>query len=379
MSGLKSDGDLLKVPIYVAGKSAEEVREELGLDTVVKMASNESAIGPSPMAIAALNAAAKDAHLYPGIADRDLRRKLAANLGHNLTEEQFLIGNGATDLIRAIAQCFAFRGTESVMSTVTFPMYAITTQMFGGKIVRVRPGEDYAIDLDGFSRAINENTGVVWVCSPNNPTGTVLSHEAVLSFIESLPEHVVTVLDEAYLNFITDPDSIDALEILGQGHPVIVLRSFSKSSGLAGLRVAYCVSLPEITKYLRHAMLPFHTGTPALHAASASMDDHEYMKRVRELVIEEREFLYNAFTEMGLKTLPSQANFLALMDLPFLGKTLNIELNKRGFIVRPLDAWGLADAIRITLGTREQNERLLEALTTTLSEIESASGKKGKA
>jgi histidinol-phosphate aminotransferase len=377
MSGLKTNSNLLKAPIYEAGKSAEEVREEYGLETVLKMASNESAIGPSPMAIAALNAAAKEAHLYPGVADRDLRRKLAAHFGHDLTEEQFLIGNGATDLIRAIAQCFAFRGTQSIMSSVTFPMYAISTQMFGGKIVRVPPAEDYAIDLDAISRAINKDTGVVWICSPNNPTGTVLSHQAISSFIESVPEHVVVVLDEAYVNFITDPESIDALEILGRGYPVIVLRSFSKIAGLAGLRVAFCVSLPEITGYLRHAMVPFHTGAPVLRAASASLDDHEYMQRCRQLVIEEREFLYHAFTEMGLATLPSQSNFMALLDLPCSGSKLNQELNKRGVIVRPLDAWGLTDAVRITVGTREQNERLLETLAATLKEIESTRPKKG--
>ncbi len=377
MSELKSDSNLLKVPIYVAGKSADEVREEFGLDSVLKMASNESPIGPSPMAIAALTSAADEAHLYPGIAERDLRVKLAAQLGHGLTEDQFLTGNGATDLIRAIAQCFAFRDTESIMSSVTFPMYAITTQMFGGKIVRIPPADDYAIDLDAFNRAINKKTGVVWICSPNNPTGTVLSHDAVSSFIKNVPEHVVTVIDEAYENFITDPKSIDALEILGQGHPVIVLRSFSKSSGLAGLRVAYCISHPEIIEYLRHSMLPFHTGTLVLRAAAASLDDHDYLQRVREIVIEEREFLYSELTGMGLKTLPSQANFVAVMGLPCTGSELNHELNKRGVIARPLDAWGLVDAIRITVGTREQNIRLLESLTDALNEIGSVNDKEG--
>jgi histidinol-phosphate aminotransferase len=341
------------------------------------MASNESAIGPSPMATAALKEAADEAHLYPGVADLDLRTKLANHLGHDLTAKQFLIGNGATDLIRAIAQCFAFRGRDSVMSTVTFPMYAITTQMFGGTIVRVPPAENYAIDLEAMSRAITKDTGVVWICSPNNPTGTLLSHKAVLSFIESIPDDVVVVLDEAYLNFITDPESIDALELLGRGHPVIVLRSFSKSSGLAGLRVGFCISLPEITEYLRHAMLPFHSGSLVLRAAAASLDDEEYLQRYRKLVIEEREFLFLALTEMGLKTLPSQANFLAVMDLPCSGSELNQEINKRGVIVRPLNAWGLVDAIRITVGTRQQNEQLLDTLAQTLKEIESKSDKKG--
>lgn len=377
MRGLKTNSDLLKVPIYEPGRSAEEVRAEYGLDAVLKMASNEVPIGPSPMAIAALNAAAHEAHLYPGIAERELRLKLAASLGHDLRQEQFLTGNGSTDLIRIIAHCFAFRGTESVMSEVTFPMYATATQMFGGTIVRVPPAEDYAIDLDAIARAISKNTGIVWICSPNNPTGTVLSHEAVSSFIERVPDHVVVVLDEAYVNFITDPQSLDALEILGQGHRVIVLRSFSKSSGLAGLRVAFCASLPEIIEYLRLAMMPFNTGAPVLLAAAASLDDHEYMQRVRQLVIEEREFLYRAFLEMGLKVLPSQANFLALMNLPCSGSQLYMELNKRGVIVRPLDAWGLVDAVRITVGTREQNERLLETLAATLNEIHSGSGKKG--
>jgi histidinol-phosphate aminotransferase len=376
MSRLKSNSNLLKVSIYEPGKSTGEIREEHGLDAVIKLASNEVPIGPSPMAVAALSATANDAHLYPGIAERDLRRKLAAHLGQDLTEDQFLIGNGATDLIRVVAHCFAFAGTESVISSVTFPMYATATQMFGGTVVRVPPTQGYAIDLDGISKAITKDTGVVWICSPNNPTGTVLSHEAVSSFIESIPDHVLVVLDEAYVNFITDPQSLDSLAILAQGHPVLILRSFSKIAGLAGLRVAYCISRPEIIAYMRYAVMPFNTGAPVLHAAAASMDDHEYMEKVRKLVVEGREHLYRSLLEMGLDVLPSQANFLALMKLPCKGSELNLELNKRGVIVRPLDAWGLVDAVRITVGTKEQNEHLLETLAIVLEEMAAPGSKR---
>ena len=365
MRDLRFSPQLLKVPIYIAGKSAEQVREELGLEQVIKLASNENPLGPSPKALAAFQQALTQAHRYPGLSERELRRGLAAH--HGLSEDNFIIGNGGTDVLRMIAQGFVFNGGNTVMGRVTFPLYRMLTTMFGGEPIQVEAGPDLALDLPGMARAAGEDSRVVWLCSPNNPTGLTLAQAEVDKLLERLPAHVLLVLDESYQSYITQADALDSLRYVRQGRPVVSVRSFSKTAGLANLRVGYGISAPQIIEYLMHTVLPFNTGGPAMRAAMASLEDHEHARASLELVQREREFLLAHISELGLSCLASQANFVLVGDVPGGGQAFADQVQRHGVIVRPLAAFGVPQAVRVSVGTRPENERLLQALAEVLS------------
>jgi len=369
MKKLKLNPQLLKVPLYIAGKSSEEVREELGLEQVVKLASNENPLGPSPKAVAALHESLQHAHRYPGIADRELRRRLADSHGAGFTEKHFIIGNGGTDVLRMIAQAFIFEGGESVMGRVTFPLYGLLTTMFGGTSIKVDPAEGYALDLPAMVKAVGPETRIVWFCSPNNPSGLIIKHGDAEAFLDGLPDHVVAVFDESYCDYVTDREAVNSTHFVVQGRPVIVVRSFSKSSGLANLRVGYGIAHPEIIEYLLHTVLPFGTGGPVLRAATASMDDQDFIDRSRKLVEEERDFLHTRLSDLGLKSHPSQANFILVTDVPGGVKSFAEKMLRTGVIIRPMGAFGEPNGIRVTVGLREQNEQFLKAVAEILDVV----------
>jgi len=366
MNGLVLNSQLLQVPLYVAGKSAEQVSRELGFDQVLKLCSNENPLGASPMALAALRQALTQAHLYPGVAESDLRDRLAACHGTGLTEQHFIVGNGATDILRMIAQSFIFDGGESVACRVTFPLYGLLTTMFGGRTIKVDLRSDYRYDLDAMADAVTEKARVLWLCTPNNPTGQVLSQAAVDRLLDRLPAHVVVVFDEAYCDFCSDPRHADSIRYVLQGRNVIVVRSFSKSGGLANLRVGYGIADPELIEYLMHVVLPFNTGALPLIAAAASLDDRSFRRRSRDLVLRERARLHATLVQMGLNCLPSQANFVLVLDPPPGAPSLVEALLRQGIIVRPMAGFGLPNALRVTVGLPEQNDRFLAAMRAML-------------
>jgi len=362
--------NLLRVPLYIAGKSAEETRRELGLSDVVKLASNENPLGPSPRAMEALRQALAEAHRYPGPAEIDLRRALAVHHGLGLTEDHFLIGNGATDVLRILGQSFLFDGGESVFPRISFPLYRLLTTMYGGKSIPIDPLPGLGIDLEAMAEAVTPQTRIVWLCSPNNPTGLALEHRAVEVFLDSLPRHVIVAIDESYIDYVTDRAAVDSLALLRAGRRVVAVRSFSKSAGLANLRVGYGVAQPEIIEYLLHAVLPFNTGAPAALAAMASLEDDDYHRRSRALVTLEREFLAAGLTSAGLTPLPSQANFLLVPNVPACDDVVR-RLLERGVIVRPMSNFGVPNALRVSIGLREHNLRFLDALAEILAEARS--------
>lgn len=364
--GPRLNPHLLRLPLYVAGKSVEEVQEELGLDEVLKLASNENPLGASPRALDAAREALLDSHRYPGIADRNLRRYLAPRCHPDFDERYVLTGNGATDLIRLVAQGFVFDAGELITSRVTFPLYFICATMFGGRTTLVPPGPGLQFDLAAMAAAIGPDTRLVVLCSPNNPTGLICRRRELDDFLRQVPDHVVVVLDESYRAFVDDPDYPDPVEHIAAGRNVIALRSFSKAAGLANLRVGYALARPELIEYLNHAHLPFNTGALALTAALASLDDHDFFERTRQLVQTEREFMYAALDQLDLCYLRSQANFVLITQLPLEGRALADRLAHRGLIVRPMESWGVPHALRVTLGTREQNERLVAGLQAEL-------------
>lgn len=362
MSKLRFNPDLLKTPMYIGGKSIEAVKEELGLDEVIKMASNESPVGPSPMAVAAARQALAQAHRYPGVGERDLRRKIAARLGRGLTAENFVVGNGGTDVLRMIAQAFVFDGGNTIMSRASFPVYYITTDTFGGEMRRVEPTPDLRHDLAAMADQIDADTRLVYLCSPNNPTGHIISQAEADTFMARVPAHVAVVFDESYCDFVTEPDYADSLAYVAEGRNVLVVRSFSKSAGLAGLRCGYLIGRQELADYVRHAQLPFHTSDVVLAAASASLDDVDFLREIREAVVDGRTYLHRAICKLGLNCLPSQTNFVTILDPPLGANELAEALLRRGFIVRAMGAFGLPNGVRISVGTREENEKFVAVL-----------------
>ncbi len=372
MDHLKLNPHLLTVPLYIGGKPIEEVQAEYGLGDVIKLGSNENPLGPSPRAMAAIQQVAKDAHRYPGVADKRLRMKLAAHYStrHHTawTEKNFLTGNGLSDVLRMIAQAFLFEGGESISCTPTFPLYSILTRSFGGTPVAV-PHDRFRYNLAAIREAINANTRVIFICNPNNPTGTTVTREEVNAFMAEVPPSVVVVFDESYCDFVEDRDYSNSLDFIRAGQDnVIALRGFSKSYGLANLRVGYAVGTPAMIQYLGHAQLVFNTGDLPLYAAAAALDDEAHLQAIRELILREKQFLYRGLADLDLSYIPTQTNFILLDRLPRDVNAINEGLLRRGVIVRPMGGFGLPDAMRVSIGTREENARFLEALRQVLAD-----------
>lgn len=372
MDQLRLNPHLLKVPAYIGGKPIEEVQEEYGLDDVIKLGSNETPLGPSPLAVAAFQAALKNGHRYPGIADKRLRQKLASYYNRKdhgtFTEQNFMTGNGLSDVIRMLANAFIFDGGETIFSSPTFPLYSILTQSYGGKPVAV-PHDNYRYNLMGMAGALTPDTRLIFICNPNNPTGTVVTRAEVEAFMVRVPASVVVVFDESYCDFVEDPNYSNSLDYVRAGQDnVIALRGFSKSYGMANLRIGYAVATTRMVDYLQHAQLVFNTGDATLYAAAAALDDEAYVKAARELIWQEKQFLYRGFADLDLSYIPTQANFILVTNLPREVKAINEGMLRRGVIIRPMGGFGMPDAIRVTVGNHAENERLLAALKQVLAQ-----------
>lgn len=367
MTAPRLNPNLLSLPTYIAGKSVEEVKEELGLAEIIKLASNESPIGPSPRAIAAARAVLDQAHRYPGGLGLALRRTLARRIDRGLHEDNFMLGNGGTDILRLITQAFVFDGGNTVMSRATFPMYKIFTTMFNGEPRLTPPCSDYRQDLDAMAAAIDADTRLVFLCSPNNPTGHTISQRQAERFMDRVPPHVVVVFDESYFEYVDDPDYADSLGFLHQGRPVLIVRSFSKAGGLANMRIGYLIGPVELANYVSRAKAPFHTGDVSLAAALASLDDADFIARQTQAVQEGRRYLHEALAGLGLHCLPSQANFVTFYDPPLPAEALTAALLRRGFIVRAMAGFGMPNAVRVSVGSPHENAAFIAALTAILA------------
>lgn len=372
MTELHLNPNLLRVPLYIAGKSIEEVQSELGLDDVVKLGSNESPLGPSQAAIEAAEKMLAEAHRYPNYWEKELRRRLGPAMDPGFNERNILIGNGGCDVLRMVTHGFMGEGGETITASATFPMFAILTTMFGGRTVEVALTPDYRIDLPAIRAAITPATRLIFLCTPNNPTGTIVTQREAETLLADLPGHVVVVFDESYAGFATDAGHVDSIGLIRRGLNVVSVRSFSKKSGLANMRVGYAVGRPELIEYLHHAQMPFNTGSVSLVAAVASLDDHDYERRSTQLVAEEREYLYRAFDGLDLAYVSSQANFILVTDPPMKAQALVEAVLHRGVIIRWAGSMGLPDAFRVTVGTRAQNEAFISALTAVLQEARAA-------
>lgn len=348
---------VLDIRPYEPGKPLEEVRRELGLRDLVKLASNENPLGPSPLAVAAVRRAAGEIHRYPDPVCHRLTLALAERLG---VEPSWIVcGNGADDLIRLAAEAFLDPGDEAVFADPSFITYRYAVQLMNARSVAV-PLEGFTLDLERMAEAVSPRTKLIFVCNPNNPTGTAVGRAALERLLERLPEGVLVVLDEAYREYVADPDYPDGLDYVRRGHPVLVLRTFSKIHALAGLRIGYGVAAPELIEVLRRPRQPFPVNALAQEAALASLEDTAHLARGRENNDAGKEFLYRSLEERGIAYVPTQANFLLVRVDD--SRAAFRSLLRRGVIVRPADAFGLSGFLRVTIGLPAENRRFVEAL-----------------
>lgn len=353
---------VLTQPVYEPGKPIEYVARELGLDPegIIKLASNENPFGPSPKALAAARRALEHGELYPDGGCFELRQKLAGRFG--LTPEQFVIGNGSNEIIELLGHAFVGAGDEVVMGAPAFVVYKLVTLLFGAKPIEV-PLRDWRHDLPAIARAITPKTKLVYVCTPNNPTGTANTEAELMEFVRALPAHVIAVIDEAYADFLENPP--DLRPLLREGRHVVCLRTFSKIHGLASLRIGYGYADATLCALLNRVRQPFNVNAIAQAAALAALDDEEFARDCAEATRAGLKQLEQGCRSLGLRYVPSVANFM-LMEVGD-GSRVFESLQRRGVIVRPVKSYGLPGWIRVTVGTAEQNRRLLAALPEALT------------
>ncbi|QIK37952.1 histidinol-phosphate transaminase [Caldichromatium japonicum] len=347
---------------YVPGKPLSELERELGIQDAVKLASNENPLGPGPKARAALAEALAEVGRYPDGGGFELRRALAEH--HGLPPQAVTLGNGSNDVLDLIARTFLHPGAESVFSEYAFAVYPIATQSVGAT-ARIAPARDYGHDLEAISRLINEQTRVVWIANPNNPTGTWLAAETLRAFIGSLPKTCIVVVDEAYTEYVEAPDFPDATHWLATFPNLIVTRTFSKVHGLAGLRVGYALSDPAIAELLNRVRQPFNVNSLAQAAAIAALSDREHVRASVELNRAGMRQFTQAFAELGISYIPSVGNFITIDCGRFAGP-INESLLKRGIIVRPVGNYGLPNHLRVSVGLESENARCIAALAEVL-------------
>jgi len=348
---------------YQPGKPVSELQRELGLEQVVKLASNENPLGPSPVALAAAQQALTELARYPDGAGFCLKQALAARLG--VTAEMITLGNGSNDVLELLARTFAAPGDEVVYSRYAFAVYPLVTQAIGAQGMSV-PELDYRLDLDAMLAAVTDKTKLVFIANPNNPTGTYVTSLALRAFLDQLSEQVIVVLDEAYFEYIDAPDYPDGLGLLAQYPNLVVTRTFSKAYGLAGLRVGYGVSSPAIADLLNRVRQPFNVNTPALAAATAALSDQDHVARSQVLNQQGLLQWQQGLEALGLRWIPSVANFITL-DLQQPAQPIYQALLQQGVITRPLAGYGLPEHLRISIGLASENTLALAGLAKVLS------------
>lgn len=353
------------VPPYVAsirpyqpGKPIAELERELGLSSTVKLASNENPLGPSPKAVKAMRADLKEVNRYPDGSGYALTTALAEKF--ELPAESFLLGNGSNELIEIIIRTFLRPGEEVVTARGAFVVYAMITQAAGGTNIVV-PMKNDTHDLKAMARAVTGKTRIVFIANPNNPTGTWVTAKNVSSFLDDLPEDVIAVFDEAYIEYVSRKTFPDILAYVRQGRSVMTLRTFSKAYGLAGLRIGYLAAPPRFAAEMNKIRQPFNTNHLGQVAALAALRDDRHLGRVRRLNARERKRLRKGLEGLGLEVLPSEGNFV-LVDIARDGAEAYDLLLRKGVIARPMGGYGYPRHLRVTVGMPEENDRFLEEL-----------------
>lgn len=347
---------------YIPGKPIEQVKRELGLTDVIKLASNENPLGPSHAAIDVMRNSAPSVTLYPEGDAPALREAVAAHLG--VPGDHLVFGNGSDEVLHLLAMTYLQPGDHTVQGDPSFAMYEIYTQQCNATPIKV-PLTDYTHNLSAMLEALTPKTRIVFIANPNNPTGTLVKQRDVEKFLDRVPENVLVVFDEAYDEYVDDPEKPKTLPHVLEGRNVVVLRTFSKAYALAGLRVGYGVARPEIAAILNKVRSPFNVNLIAQHAAAAAILDQDHIAKSIALNASGRDYLYREFAKMGLEYVPSQANFV-LVDIAGDSRKVFADLQAKGVIIRPGASLGLPRHIRVTVGTQPQNERFIAALREVL-------------
>ncbi len=353
-----------KLRPYVPGKPIEEVQREYGLTDVVKLASNENPLGPSPKAIRAIEGAAKGIALYPDASCFSLTRALAQRW--EVAPEQIIVGNGSDEIIHYLGLAFLQPGDEMLTGDPSFVRYEAAAILNQAEFV-VTPLKDHAFDLDAMAERIGPKTRMVFIANPNNPTGTMVGRGPIERFLDRCPEETIVVMDEAYYEYVDEPDYPDSLAYVREGRNVVVLRTFSKIYALAGLRVGYGIARPEIVAALHQVREPFNVNSLAQAAALASLDDPKQVPRSRAANSAGRDYLCEEFQRLGLSWVPTQANFI-LVDVNRPCRPVFEGLLRKGVIIRTGDIFGLPTFLRVTIGREEDNRRFIAALEAVLAE-----------
>lgn len=352
------------IAAYVPGKPIAETARELGIaeGDILKMASNESPIGASPKALEAIRAAMDELHYYPDGSGYELKNKLSARLG--LAPENFVLGNGSNDVLELAARAFLTRDDSAVHSQHAFIVYPLAIQAIGAQAIEV-PARDFGNDLAAMAKAVRGDTRMVFVANPNNPTGTFSPWSEVLGLVESVPPHVLVVVDEAYGEYLPDALASPSARWLAEHPNLVVARTLSKAYGLAGLRVGYAFAHPEAAELMNRVRQPFNVNHLAMVAATAALDDREFIARAREVNAKGMAQIEQGLERLGLAFIPSRANFITVR----VGDAARVyaALLREGVIVRPIAGYGMPEHLRVTIGLPEHNERFLAALGRALA------------
>ncbi|KGX92158.1 histidinol-phosphate aminotransferase [Pontibacillus halophilus JSM 076056 = DSM 19796] len=358
--------DILKeLSPYVPGKTIEEVKEMYGLEKIVKLASNENPYGFSPHVKHVLEDSVSSLEKYPDGYARELRRTLSRKL--DVSERQLIFGNGSDEIVQLICRTFLEAGTNTVMATPTFPQYRHNALIEGAEVREVEL-VDGDHDLDEMLSQIDEQTRVVWLCNPNNPTGNIIRQESFEQFMKAVPSHTLVVVDEAYVEYVTSDDFADAFSALDTYSNLMITRTFSKAYGLAALRVGYGISNESLIEQIEPAREPFNTSVFAQKGAIAALEDQPFIQEAVRRNIENKERLQAFCDQHELSYFPSETNFL-LVHLPMTGDEMVEHLLKNGYIVRSGEALGIPNSVRITIGSEEEVEGLTKAMEEKLTEV----------
>ncbi|MFO7556926.1 MAG: histidinol-phosphate transaminase [Desulfobacterales bacterium] len=354
---------ILSLKPYTPGKPLEELEREYGIVDSIKIASNENPLGPSPMAVEAIKKAMVKLNRYPDGSGYDLIRKISDYIG--LSPQNIVLGNGSDEIIGMLAFAMLQPGDEAILPNPSFLMYEIMVRGSGAMPIFV-PLTSFCIDLEEIKKKITSKTRMIFLCNPNNPTGTIFSKKNFENFIREIPPEVIVVVDEAYIEFVRDQNCAKSIEYIDNDRPLITLRTFSKAYGLAGLRIGYGVMPAEIAGILNRIRLPFNASSLAQAGAVAALEDSVFLKKVISLIHEGLDFLYDALERRNIKYFPTQANFF-LVDVHKDADEIYEKMLRQGVIVRSMKSYGYPNYIRINVGLHEENVRFLKALEKSMA------------
>ncbi|MBI5634331.1 MAG: histidinol-phosphate transaminase [Nitrospirae bacterium] len=343
---------------YVPGKPIEELERELGISNSIKLASNENPLGPSPEAVKAIKDSFADLNRYPDGAGYYLKNALSQML--SVSPDELILGNGSNELLDIAARTYLQAGDEAVMASPSFVVYGMAVQSVGGRSVQV-PLKDYRHDLEAMAAAITPRTKMVFIANPNNPTGTINTKDEFDAFMEKTTDNMLVVVDEAYYEYVSAPDYADSMKQFSAGRNILILRTFSKIYGLAGLRIGYGIAKKEILTDMNRLREPFNTNSLAQKAALAALRDKAHVSNSRKINAEGKEYLYQQLTSLGISYVPTEANFIFIPIKDSIA--INNGLMKKGVIIRPMGPM----AIRVTIGLPEENRRFIEALKEVIT------------